>query len=220
MAAKWLFKDGKLQFANNKIQFIPNGDTADDCSCCGTKTTCGSVDCNTLDTDPSDFGNIDPPLEYHPDEYYSDQLKVCHRLFTYSDCTHNGVTIDTFPSPVILKTNDKGAKSGPGRNPFTTSFGSGSDLDTEPNWWSLCEIGGWTTTTSWKSFSAAEMYACANSIFPAAGTNFDLLVHVEFSKKVRYERDATGGGYDWANPVRTQNESDGGLRILKIYVEY
>ena len=33
--AKWLFKDGKLQFDNSKIQFTQAGDDPDDCACCG-----------------------------------------------------------------------------------------------------------------------------------------------------------------------------------------
>lgn len=55
MAAKWLFKDGKLQFANSKIQFVPNGDSASDCSCCescsSSSTSCSSCD----DITPSQY---------------------------------------------------------------------------------------------------------------------------------------------------------------------
>jgi len=56
MAAKILFKDGKIQFDGGKIQFVPNGGTAADCACCDGDCTASATACvNCDDVTPSQY---------------------------------------------------------------------------------------------------------------------------------------------------------------------
>ena len=59
MAAKWLFKDGKLMFSGGKIQFVPNGGTAADCACCGGCSACT----------PAPVGSCSNCDDLTPDQY-------------------------------------------------------------------------------------------------------------------------------------------------------
>lgn len=172
-----LLADGQVKLSSG---------SSDDCGCC---TACFPDPGPALIEDWYLRHTDDPATYVWPDSasaFYTPNkgpaYRRCHRFFVWERRT---VTSNVYggasAADWILKSNKYARRhlGGGAGGPFETAPGSGIDLDTEPYWWSGCEMGGWATVASmWYQPTLAQMQSMVRATLPD-GT-YSLLASVRY----------------------------------------